>query len=293
LKRQTLLSFFVAALLLPASLVRAIDPSEVILTFQGAYARPLGPQKFYDDYFGSAIYAQIEKTFGPKYSLGVGLANVNLRNQAGANTGFSAVDLLGRYWFGRWHAFNPYFQFGVGGNLFRDAYKNPWGDVFHAQAAIGSQYVFDTHWAMDYAVDWHVMAPLPTPYHYAGARLGLSYRYGTQPKVNGNAAPPVQVAQVEDLSEVKVKQVVGKVEYSVKYGDSLYRIAGRPNLLHSPNLWPLIEWDNHISDPRIIREGQKLIVRRNPDRDRAVKALKKAAKTVYVRPTTANATAQP
>jgi hypothetical protein len=275
LKRLLLL---LAPLFLLGSLAHAIDPSEIILTLDGAYARPLGPQRFADGYYGYGVYAQLEKALGPKYSVGVGFGQVSLTNQSGDRWGQSSLDLIGRRWFNHWKAFNPYFLVGIGGNLFKEAYKQPFGDVFHAQAALGSQYVFDTHWALDYAVDWHVMAPLDTPHHWAGARFGLSYRYGTQPHVNRIAPPRVQALAVEELSPEKVEEVVGKVEYTVKPGESLYRITGRKEHLSDPNLWPLVYDTNKelIRNPNLIQPGQEIIIRRNYSAEQAKSAKKKS-----------------
>jgi nucleoid-associated protein YgaU len=205
------------------------------------------------------------------------------------------LDLIGRRWFKPWKAFNPYVLLGVGGDLFRDAYKQPFGDVFHAQLALGSQYVFDSSWALDYALDSHVLAPLNTPYVWLGARLGLSYRYGTQPKVNQIAPPPLQVSGVEELSQDRVDQALGRlrnlesaqaaqqaqldaiIRYVVKDGDSLYKITGSKDHLSDPNLWPIVYDLNHneIKDPNLIFPGQEVLIRKVVTADE-VKAARKA-----------------
>lgn len=52
-------------------MAHAVDPSEVIITLDGAFARPLGPQRFGDSYYGYGLLGSIEKTFGEKYSVGI------------------------------------------------------------------------------------------------------------------------------------------------------------------------------------------------------------------------------
>ena len=266
-----------APLLLAGSMAHAIDPSEVIVTLDGAYARPLGPQHFIDGSYGYGLLGMVEKAMGPHYSLGFSFTQVTLRDGAGERWAASVLDLIGRRWFKPWHAFNPYVLLGVGGDLFKDAYKQPFGDVFHAQLALGSQYVFDSTWALDYALDAHVLAPLDTPYTWVGARMGLSYRYGTQPKVNQIAPPPLDVTAVEELSEAKVSLVVGMIHYTVKEGDSLYKITGAKEHLQDPELWPAVYDLNHneIKDPNLIYPGQQVLIRRVVTAEEA-KAARKA-----------------
>jgi hypothetical protein len=264
----------------------AIDPSEVILTLDGAFARPLGPQHFTDSYYGYGLLGMIEKTIGSKYSIGVAYSQYTILNNPGDRWGMSALDLVGRRWFHPWHAFNPYFLLGLGANIFKDSYKQPFGDVFHTQLALGSQYIFDSHWAMDYALNCHVLAPLSTPYYFVGAQLGLSYRYGTQPRRNRIAPPPVEANSVEELSTERVSRVVGSVNYHVKEGDSLYGIAGRPHLLGDPNLWPLVAENNAmtVEAAQLIIPGQVLKVRHNYSQAQRKAALAKASKIDYHRP---------
>jgi len=265
-------------LLFVGSAARAIDPSEVILTLDGAYARPLGPDRFANGYNGYGLIGMVEKAMGSKYSLGLSFGQYTILNTSGDRWGFSSLDVVGRRWFKSWKAFNPYFLVGLGGNLFKDSYKKPFGDVFHTQFALGSQYVFDTHWAMDYALDYHVIAPLDTPHHFPGLRFGLSYRYGTQPKVNRIAPPPVSASGVEELSPERVAQVVGRIRYEVKPGDSLYRISGRDEFLVDPNLWPLIYDENRqqIKNPNLIFPKQEVQIRRNYTAEQKRAAKKKA-----------------
>lgn len=264
---------------------QAIDPSEIILTAQGAYVRALSPDKYLHDTQGGAIYGQLEKALGDKWSLGLGLSQVAFRDGAYNNYNFSSIDLVGRRWFKPWHAFNPYLQAGVGGNLFKDAFKNPWGDIFHFQLGLGSDYVLDTHWAIAYGVSYHMVAPLDTPHSYVAARLGLSYRYGTQPKVNRIAPPPVTASGVATLDEAKISQIMGKSEYTVKLGDTLYDITGR-RLGKSPNLWPLV-YDlnrNQIRDPNLIYPGQSLLIKKNFTPEEESAARLRAEKTPDAKP---------
>lgn len=273
-------------LLFSSTNARAIDPSELILTAQGGYARALGPDRYLRDTQGGAIYGQIEKALNERWSVGLGLSQVAFRDGSSTNYNFSSIDAVSRRWFKPWKGFNPYLQLGLGGNLFKDAFKNPWGDIFHAQLGLGSHYVLDTHWALDYGLSYHMVAPLDTPHQYIAARFGLSYRYGTQPKVNRIAPPPVAASGVELLDEAKVREVVGKVEYTVKPGDTLYSIAGKPNTLGRPILWPLVADENAgtIRDPHLIQPDQVIVVRRNYSPEEAEKARKKATETLYQRP---------
>ena len=267
----------IGVLLALGSAAHAIDPSEVILTMDGAYARPLGPQQFNAGYYGYGLVGMVEKALGPKYSLGISFGQYTLRGDGGDKWATGALDLIGRRWFSPWHAFNPYVLLGVGGNLFKDAYKQPFGDVFHAQLAVGSAYVFDSHWAMDYSIDWHTWAPLDTPFTWVGAKIGLNYRYGTQPKVNQIAPPPLEVTGVEELSEKQVNLVVGTIHYTVKEGDSLYKITGAKDHLQDPELWPAVyDMNQHeIKDPNLIFPGQEVLIRRVVTAEEA-KAARKA-----------------
>jgi nucleoid-associated protein YgaU len=274
--------FRLAALsLLLARPALALDPSEIILSVQGAYARALSPDRYGADTQGNALYAQLEQSLSPQWSVGLGLSQVSLRDGSANNYSFNSLQILGRRWFGRWHGFNPYLQMGLGGNLFKEAFKNPFGDVFEAHWALGSTYVLDTFWAINYGVSWHVIAPLNTPHQYAAARLGLSYRFGTQPHVNRISPPPVQATAMEPLNRDKVKEVVGKVEYTVQLGDNLYSIAGNAGLLGRPSLWPLIYESNkgQIKDPNLIQPKQVLVIRRNYSPEEAAEALKAATAT--------------
>ncbi len=282
---------FLLAVLGLASSAYAIDPSEVILTLDGAFARPLGPQQFADSYYGYGLLGMMEKTLGPKYSVGIAYSQYTILNSSGDRWGMAAFDVVGRRWMHPWHGFNPYLLLGLGGNIFKDSYKQPFGDVFHSQFALGSQYVFDSHWAMDYALDFHVMAPLNTPYYFIGARLGLSYRYGTQPKVNQIAPPPVEANGVEELSPERVATVVGGVHYHVRPGDTLSGIAARPHLLGEANLWPLVAEANAstIPDPQLIYPGQVIQVRHNYTRAQKAKARRKAELIHNPRPLSATA----
>ena len=263
----------------------AIDPSEIIISAQGGYARALSPDRYLHDTQGGAIYGQLEKALGEHWSLGLGLSQVAFRDGAFNNYNFSSIDLVGRRWFKPWHALNPYLQAGIGGNLFKDAFKNPWGDIFHFQLGLGSDYVLDTHWAIEYGLSYHVVAPLDTPHTYMAARLGLSYRYGTQPKVNRIAPPPVSANGVETLDEAKVSEVMGKSEYTVKLGDTLYDITGR-KLGKSPNLWPLVYDINRaqIQDPNLIYPGQSLLIKKNFTPEEEDAARLRAEKTPDTRP---------
>jgi opacity protein-like surface antigen len=282
-------SFLLLALplLCLASAAKAIDPSEIILTLDGAYGRPMGPQRYADGYYGYGGLGMLERKFNNRYSLGIAFQTMTFTELGGDRVGMSALDLVGRRWFGKWKGFNPYLLAGLGGNLFKDAHKKPFGDVFHAQLALGSQYVLDTHWAIDYAVEWHVMAPLDTPHHWPGVRFGLSYRYGTQPRVNRIAPPPVLATGMEVLPREKVAEIVGRMEYTVQPGDSLYRIAGKPQTYKRPVLWPLVYSANSgkIVDPHLIQPNQVLIVQKNYSNDEAELARKVATSTTYQRPT--------
>lgn len=263
----------------------AIDPSEVIITLDGAFARPLGPQHFTDSYYGYGLLGSIEKTFGEKYSVGIAYSQYTILNSSGDRWGMSAFDVIGRRWFHSWKGFNPYFLLGLGGNIFKDSYKQPFGDVFHTQIALGSQYVFDTHWALDYALNCHVMAPLDTPFYFVGAQLGLSYRYGTQPKHNRIAPPPVEAQGVEELSTERVQSIVGGGNYRVKEGDNLYSIAGQPRYLGDPNLWPLVADNNKLTvdAAQLIIPGQVIKVRRTYSEAQRKAAIRKASKIEYKR----------
>jgi hypothetical protein len=254
----------------------------------GAYARPLGPQHFADGYFGYGLVGMVEKVLSPKYSLGLSFSQYTILNNDGDRWNLSVLDVVGRRWFAPWHAFNPYVLLGVGGDLFRDSYKQPFGDVFHVQVALGSQYVFDSHWALDYALDYHVLAPLNTAYHFPGARIGLSYRYGTQPKVNQIAPPPLEVNGVEELSQARIESIMGGLHYTVKPGDTLYGITGKPEArLGNPNLWPLVAAANAktVKDPQLIMPGQVIQVRHNYTNEEKLEALRKASDIPYSRPT--------
>jgi len=112
-----------AALLTCGSAAHAIDPSEIILTLDGAFARPLGPQQFNSGFYGYGLIGMVEKALSPKVSVGLSFAQYTLRDEAGNKWGTSAFDIVGRRWFHPWKAFNPYLLLGVGGNLFKDAYK--------------------------------------------------------------------------------------------------------------------------------------------------------------------------
>lgn len=279
--------YLILALLGCGSLAHAIDPSEVIITLDGAYARPLGPQHFAQSYNGYGLIGMVEKALSSKYSIGVSYSQYTLLDAAGDRWGMSSFDLMGRRWFKPWKAFNPYVSLGLGGNLFRDSYKKPYGDVFHGQLGLGSQYVFDKNWAMEYGLTYHMMAPLDVPYHFIDARVGLSFRYGTQPKVNRIAPPPVQANGVEELSEEKVQSVVGGGNYRVQPGDNLYNISGQPRFLGDPNLWPLVADNNQLTvdAAQLIIPGQVIKVRRTYTEAQKKAAIRKASKIEYKRPT--------
>jgi hypothetical protein len=251
----------------------------------------LGPDRYLHDTRGGALYGQLEKAFNKRWSIGAGISQVSLRDGASNNYNFGSLDLIARRWFQPWKGLNPYLQLGLGGNLFRASFKDPWGDVFHAQLGLGSHYVLDSHWSIDYGISYHAVAPLDTPHQYMAGRLGLSYRYGTQPRVNRIAPPPVAASGVEELDEARVREVVGKVAYTVKPGDSLYVISGKPELLGRSVLWPLVHENNaaEVKDPHFILPGQVLEVRRNYSPDEAEQARRKAAQTLYQRPSSTQA----
>jgi LysM repeat protein len=265
---------------------RAVDPSEVILTAQGAFVRAVSPDRYLADTRGGALYGQIEKALNSRWSLGLALSQVTLQSDGAGSGHFGSLDLIGRRWFRPWGSFNPYLQAGVGGNLFRAAYKNPWGDVLHLQLVLGSSYVLDSHWAVDYGVGWHAVAPLETPHSYLAARLGVNYRYGTQPHVNRIAPPPLSANGVETLSDERVRQAVGKFEYTVQEGDSLYSIAAKEKALKRSVLWPILYDlnDQEIKDPHRIKPGQVILIKRSYTPEEAEAARAVAAKTLYQRP---------
>lgn len=274
----------VVALACLATSARAIDPSEVIVTGSGAYVRALSPDRYNRDTQGSAFYGMLEQALSEHYSVGIQLQQVSLRDGSANNFAFNSLDLIGRAWLGNYRFFNPYVKLGVGGNLFRDSLKNPFGDVLHLEFALGSTYVFNTHWALDYGVAYHGVAPLEVPYTYATGTLGLSYRYGTQPKVNAIAPSEVFATGIDSLDEVALDKVMGRVrvknveyrtiQYTVKPGDSLYMIARRNSKLGDAELWPVLYEINRaqIHDADVIEPGMVLVIPRQISKEQAAKA---------------------
>jgi LysM repeat protein len=263
---------------------RAIDPSEVIVTGYGAYARALSPDRYNRDTQGSAFVGILERALNERYSVGIQVQQVSLRDGFANNFSYNSLDLIGRAWLGHYKFFNPYLKLGLGGNLFRDSLKNPFGDVLHVEAGFGSTYVFNSHWALDYGVSYHGVAPLDVPYTYATGQLGLSYRYGTQPKVNEIAPSEVFATAIDSLDEIALDKVMGRVrvknveyrtiQYTVRPGDSLYMIARRNSKLGDAELWPVLYEINReqIHDADVIEPGMVLIIPRQISAEQAAKA---------------------
>ena len=197
-------------------------------------------------------------------------------SNASANANAASLDVIGRHFWQSVGWLNPYLMLGIGGDLYAPAIQNPFGDFFHIQTAVGSLYVINSFWAVDYAVAYHLLAPITQPYSYGEFRLGLNYRFGGQARVNANAAPKYEAQAVETIPDAAVDRIIGHFTYEVRLGDSLAKIARLK--LGNEQLWPLLAAENAatVKDPQLILPRQRLEIRHHYDDDKKKAAIRKA-----------------
>jgi hypothetical protein len=268
-------ALLLAMLMLPLA-AAAIEARELLLTVQGAYVHPLSPEDDYESYSGDGFHASLEKVLDNQNTLGIMINDAVFNSSTKLSTDSITVDAIGRHFWQPYAWLNPYAMLGIGGNFFEPAMTNPFGDVFHMQAALGNLFVLNSYWALDYAVAYHLLAPITAPYAYAEFRIGLSYRFGGQPRVNYNKPPDHIAIQVETLPSENVDRIVGHFDYEVKLGDSLYSIAQAK--LGNAQLWPLLADENAatVKDPQWIFPKEHIEIKHHYPEDKKKAAIFRA-----------------